>query len=116
MQEPYADDALFDVSAVFTDVAPIRGREDMLLYWRELRQTWEGLRMDPLDVLDAGDGRFVVEVRLWGKGQRSGVEVDQRFAFLYTLRVDDGKVISARLLPDVASAIAVAESSASHAA
>jgi ketosteroid isomerase-like protein len=113
MQEPYADDAVLDVSAVFTDVAPMRGQQDMLRYWHELRETWEGMRLDPLDVLDAGNGRYVVEMRLWGKGQRSGAEVDQRFAFLYTLRPEDGKVISAQLLPDAATAIAAAESSAS---
>jgi ketosteroid isomerase-like protein len=113
MQEPYADDAVFDVSAVFTDVAPMRGHENMLRYWHELRETWEGMRLDPLEVLDAGDRHYVVDMRLWGKGQRSGVEVDQRFAFLYTVR-PDGKVIHARLLPDVATAISVAESSTAH--
>ena len=33
--------------------------------------------MDPLEVFDVGDGRYVVDVRLWGKGKRSGVEVDR---------------------------------------
>jgi ketosteroid isomerase-like protein len=110
MQEPYAEDAVFDVSAVFTDVAPIRGHEDMLRFWHDLRETWEGMRLDPLEVLDAGDGHYVVDMRLWGKGQRSGAEVDQRFAFLYTVR-PDGKIVYARLLPDVATAISVAGSS-----
>jgi len=54
----------------------------------------------------------VVDVRLWGKGKRSGVEVDQRFAYLYTLRPEDEKVIRAQLFQDVPSAVAVAESSA----
>jgi len=62
-------------------------------------------------MLDLGDGRFVLHVRLWGKGTRSGVEIDQRFAFLYTFR-PDGKVIRAQLFPDVAAAVAVAEASA----
>jgi ketosteroid isomerase-like protein len=114
MQEPYADDAVFDVSAVFNDVAPMQGREEMLRYWRELREIWEGMRFDPLELLDAGDRHYVLEVRLWGKGQRSGAEVDQRLAFLYTLR-PDGKVIRAQLLPDAATAVALAESSASTA-
>ena len=115
MQEPYAEDAVFDVSAVFTDVAPMRGHEDMRRYWHGLRETWEGMLLDPLEVFDIGDGRYVVEVRLWGRGQRSGAEVDQRFAFLYTLR-EDGKVIRAQLLSDVATAISVAEASASQTA
>ena len=49
MLEMYSEDAVFDVSDVFTDVAPVRGHEDMLCYWRELRETWGGgLRSDPL--------------------------------------------------------------------
>jgi ketosteroid isomerase-like protein len=112
MLEMYAEDAVFDVSAVFTDVAPTQGYEDMLLYWKELRETWGGgMRTDPLEVLDLGDGHYVLDVRLWGKGTLSGVEIDQRFAFLYTFR-PDGKVIRAQLLPDVAAAVSVAQSSA----
>ncbi|MGH2973503.1 MAG: nuclear transport factor 2 family protein [Solirubrobacterales bacterium] len=115
MLEPYADDALFDVSAVFTDVPPVRGHEDMSRSWHELRETWDGLRLDPVEVLDAGDGRYVVDLRLWGKGRRSGAEVDQRFAMLYTIR-SDGKYVAAQLFSGVAAAISAAESSPSQAA
>ncbi len=59
-----------------------------------------------------GDGRYVVDLRLWGKGKRSGVEVDQRFAMLYAVRPEDGKVVRAQLLPDLAAAISMAQSSA----
>jgi ketosteroid isomerase-like protein len=112
MLEMYAEDAVLDVSAVFTDVAPTRGHQDMLRYWKALRETWGGgMRMDPLEVLELGDGRYVLDVRLWGKGTLSGVEIDQRFAFLYSFR-PDGKVIRAQLFPDVAAAVAVAEASA----
>jgi ketosteroid isomerase-like protein len=88
----------------------------MRRYWEELQETWKGIRMDPLEGFDVGDGRYVVDVRLWGKGKRSGIEVDQRFAFLYTLRTEDEKVIRAQLLPDVAAAISVAEAPASQTA
>ena len=115
MEEMYAEDALFDVSAVFTDVAPMRGKENIRSYWYELRETWAGLRLDPVEVLDVGDGRYVADLRLWGRGKRSGVEVEQRFAFLYTVR-PDGKVIGVRLLPDLAAAISAAEASASQTA
>jgi len=115
MEELYAEDVLFDVSAVFTDVAPMRGKEDIRRYWYELRETWAGLRLDPVEVLDVGDGRYVADLRLWGRGKRSGAEVEEHFAFLYTVR-PDGEVIGVRLLPDVATAISVAESSASQTA
>ena len=116
MEELYAEDALFDVSAVFTDIEPMRGKENIRRYWHELRETWAGLRLDPVEVLDVGGGRYVADLRLWGKGKRSGVEVEQRFAFLYNVRLEDGQVIRVRLLPDVAAAISEAESSAAQTA
>jgi ketosteroid isomerase-like protein len=112
MEELYAEDVVFDVSAVFTDVSPKRGKEDTRRYWYELRETWAGLRLDPVEVLDLGDGRYVVDLRLWGQGKRSGAEVEQRFAFLYTVRPEDRKVIRAQLLADVTTALSAAESSA----
>jgi ketosteroid isomerase-like protein len=114
MQAMYAEDGVFDVSAVFTDVAPARGHQNMRRHWEEVWETWGGLRLDPVEAFYVGDGRYVVDVRLWGKGKRSGVEVDQRFAFLYTLRPEDEKIIRAQLFSDVAAAISAAESSASQ--
>jgi ketosteroid isomerase-like protein len=114
MEEMYAEDVVFDVSAVFTDVAPMRGKEDTRRYWHELRETWAGLRLDPLEVLDVGGGRYVADLRLWGKGNRSGAEVEQRLAFLYTVSPDDGKVIIAQLFPSVEAATSAAESAASQ--
>src|SRR5438128_8089725 len=76
MMELYAEDAVFDMSAVFTDTTPVRGREDMLRAWYELRETWGGgVRADPVELYDLGDRRYVLDVRLWGKGTRSGVEI-----------------------------------------
>jgi ketosteroid isomerase-like protein len=114
MQAMYAEDAVFDVSPVFTDQAPVRGHEHMRRYWDELWEVWGGLRLDPIEALDMGDGRYVVDVRLWGKGKRSGAEVDQHFAFLYTVRAEDENILRAQLFPDVAEAISAAESTASQ--
>ena len=114
MQAMYAEDAVFDVSAVFTDVSPKRGHAAMRRHWDEAWEVWGGLRMDPVEAFDMGDGRYVVDVRLWGKGKQSGVEVDQRFAFLYTVRPEDEKILSAQLFPDVAAAVSASESSAPH--
>jgi ketosteroid isomerase-like protein len=116
MLEPYAEDAVFDISAVFNDIAPVRGSENMRRCWAELRETWDGLRLDPVELLDVGEGRYVVDLRLWGRGRRSGAEVDQRFAMLYAVRLEDGKVTSAQLLADLAAAISAVESSPSPAA
>ena len=116
MQDMYAEDGEVDVSAVFTDTRPVRGRESMRRYFDELWETWEGIRMDPLEVFDVGRGRFVVDVRLWGKGKRSGAEVDQRFAYLYALREADEKIVRCQLFPTVQAAMdsAIASKSAAQ--
>ena len=116
MQAMYAEDAVFDVSAVFIDVPPARGHQSMRRYWDEVWEIWRGLRLDPLEAFDVGGGRYVVDVRLWGKGKQSGVAVDQRFAFLYTIRPEDEKIIRAQLFADMTAAVSAAESSAPHAA
>jgi len=113
MQDSYAEDGEFDMSAVFTDTTPFRGHESMRRQWDEMWETWEGIRMDPLEVFDIGRGRFVVDVRLWGKGKRSGAEVDQRFAYLYTLREADEKIVRCQLFLTVEAAIDSAKASKS---
>jgi ketosteroid isomerase-like protein len=106
MIEPYADDAVFDLSNVFTDAVPVQGHEAMRRSWYELKETWGELRLDPIEVFDLGDNCFVLEVRLWGKGRSSGAEVDQQFAFLYTFRGE--KIIRAELHPDRSAATSAA--------
>jgi ketosteroid isomerase-like protein len=117
MQDMYAEDAEFDISTVFIDTPPYRGHESMRRYWRETWDAWEGIRMDPVEVFELGGGRFVVDVRFWGKGKRSGVEVDQRFAYLYTLRDVDEKIVRCQLFSTVQAAIqsATASQEAAHA-
>ncbi len=114
MQEQYAEDAEFDVSAVFMDTPPIRGRDSMRRYWDEMWQTWEGMRIDPLEVFDLGDGRFAVDVRWWGKGLRSGAEIDQRMANLYTVRAVDNKVVRLQVFPTLQAAMDYATASAAQ--
>src|SRR5205823_1806828 len=60
MLDHYPEDAEYDFSAVFTDTKPHRGRESLRRQWEEMLETWEGVRMDPLDAFDLGGGRFVL--------------------------------------------------------
>lgn len=100
MVDEYAADGELDFSRVFTGMPAFRGHDSLRRQIDEFWETWEGVRMDPIEVLDAGGGHFVVELRLWGKGRRSGVEIDQRAAFLYTARESDGKIVRALLFPN----------------
>jgi ketosteroid isomerase-like protein len=102
------EDAVLDVTRAFPDGGIVRGRERVRAFLYEWWETWEGVRMDTIDVLDAGDGRVVADVRIWGRGKRSGVEVDQRLAFLYTLG-EDRMVRSNEWFPDVDAALEAAD-------
>jgi ketosteroid isomerase-like protein len=105
MVDEYAEDCELDLTAVFTDMPVVHGHEGLRQQVSEFWKAWEGVRMESLDVVDVGGGRFLVDVRLWGKGKRSGAEVEQRFAFLYTLRDPDKKIIRAQLFPSAQAAM-----------
>jgi ketosteroid isomerase-like protein len=55
-------------------------------------EVWDEFRMQPDEVLDAGD-RVVAVGRWVGKGKGSGIEVHQPVADVYTLH--DGRVVRA---------------------
>jgi ketosteroid isomerase-like protein len=111
MLDHYAEDGIFDISAVFVDIAPAQGHTSILRSFEALHESLEGLRMDPVEVLSLGSGRYVAEMRLWGRGRRSGVEVDHRYGYLLTFR-QDGKCLRGQMLSDVPSALAIAEGAA----
>ena len=110
MLEIYDEDVVFDTSAVFPDEEPDRGHQALVRHWKRLEEAWGGgMKLDPLELLDVGGGRFVLHCRIWGTGTRSGVRVDQRFAFLHTFG-PHGKIVHSELFPDAEAAIAAAES------
>jgi ketosteroid isomerase-like protein len=112
MLDEYAEDGELDLSAVFTDTPVIRGHDGMRRQLDEFWAVWEGVKMDALEVFEIGRLRFVVDVRLWGKGRRSGAEVDQRFACLYTLRDSDKKIARCQFFPTRQAAMDFATGSA----
>jgi ketosteroid isomerase-like protein len=105
MADDYADDAELDTTMAFPGGRCYKGRDEFGRFFHEQWDAWDRLSLEPLDVADAGDGRFVVEVRLTGVGRGSGIEVDQRMGFLYTLREQDGKVARCQMFPTKAEAL-----------
>jgi ketosteroid isomerase-like protein len=102
----YHPDAVFDPSRVFLGERPRRGYGEMREYWEEIWEIWDGVRMDPIEVLDVGGDRYVVVVELGGRGKRSGADVGQPLAFLYALR--EGLVARADIFPDRDAALVAA--------
>ena len=59
-------------------------------------------RVEAEEIVDAGD-RVVVMVHHSGRGRTSGIEVDQRYAMVWTVR--DGRVMRMDLYPTRAEAL-----------
>jgi ketosteroid isomerase-like protein len=72
----------------------------------DLDASWQEWRQEIEDVLDAGDGRVLVLVRLKARGRESGAPVDQPWAMLITLR--EGKLIASHTYLDRARAFGAA--------
>ena len=76
------------------DHGPIHGKAEMRAYMQDWFDTFDDLKVEPLEVIDAGQDQAVAVVRFGGRAKLSGVEADLTFAVVYTLR--DGKVARGR--------------------
>jgi ketosteroid isomerase-like protein len=70
------------------DAAPFTERPDATRFWDSLVATWETFAFTALAFEPAGD-RLLVEVEVAAKGRASGIELQDRWAHLYTLRDRD---------------------------
>jgi ketosteroid isomerase-like protein len=82
------------IPAEYPVAGTYRGLDGVRAFVEEWLDAWEEFRVEPEEFLDVGDS-VVVMVRYWGRGKGSGVEVHDRWAYLYKLR--DGKIIRWRL-------------------
>ena len=67
-----------------------RGHEGLRSLFGEWHESWGEIEYDYEELIDAGDQVISVATR-HARGRASGVEVEQRFALLWTIR--QGKVI-----------------------
>jgi len=52
-----------------------KGADEVKRFWEGLDETFEELRLDPQEFVDAGD-RVAVRLRYYGRGKESGVEIE----------------------------------------
>jgi ketosteroid isomerase-like protein len=75
-------------------VETVRGRDAVREFFtRDLFEGFDEFRAEPLAYDDLGDA-VLVTVRYVGRGESTGLEIDQTFVSLYRLR--DGKTVSMR--------------------
>jgi len=96
----------FSVTGSQMDGTPYRKHEGLRRYWKERMETWTELRFDVERILEGIGGDVVVAVGLLrGRGQASGVLIDQRLGVVFELR--DRKIRICRSYSDPEDALKV---------
>jgi ketosteroid isomerase-like protein len=75
------------------DVGLMEGPDALRDYYRQWEETFEKVRMEVEELLDAGD-EVVALVRSIGRMKDSDAEIDIRYAIVFTTR--DGKIATGR--------------------
>ena len=52
-----------------------RGPDEVIRFWEGIDETFEDLKLQPQEFVDAGD-RVATRLRHFGRGKRSGIEID----------------------------------------
>jgi ketosteroid isomerase-like protein len=81
------------------DRGPVRGKDALRAYVQDWIDVFEDFRIEPVELIDAGDDQIVAILRFGGRARQSGVETDETFAAVFSIR--DGKIAS----PGVRTAI-----------
>ena len=75
-----------------------RGPEEIKRFWMGLDETFEELRLDPQEFVDAGD-RVATRLRHHGRGKGSGVEINEElYHQVATFR--DGRIVRMEYFAD----------------
>jgi ketosteroid isomerase-like protein len=76
------------------DRGPIYGRDAMRAYVQDWIDTFDEFRIEPVALIDAGRGVVVAVLRYGGRAKLSGIETDETFGVVFTIR--DGKIARGR--------------------
>ena len=78
------------IEGALDDRGPIKGKDALRAFMQDWLDTFDDLKAEPLELIDAADEQVVTVLRFGGRAKLSGVETDLTYAELWTLR--DGKV------------------------
>ncbi len=78
-------------AAALPDPETYTGKEAFVANLAKLEESFDELRLEPLEIVDLGE-RIVVVVSMHGRGRGSSAPVEMTFAQLWALR--DGKAVS----------------------
>jgi uncharacterized protein len=72
------------------DHGPIKGKDAMRAFVQDWLEMFDDFRAELVELIEAGEDKVIVVVRISGRAKLSGVETDLTYAELWRLR--DGKV------------------------
>jgi ketosteroid isomerase-like protein len=94
LDEYSADDIDYRaVEGALDDSGPMHDKDAVRAYLQDWIDTFDQFKVEPLEVIDAGQGQVVAVFRNSGRAKLSGVEADLTFAVVYKL--SDGKIARA---------------------
>jgi len=76
------------------DRGPIHGKDAMRAYVQDWMDTFDDFLLEPVELIDAGDGLVVALLRYGGRAKLSGIELDETFGVVFTIR--DRKIARGR--------------------
>jgi ketosteroid isomerase-like protein len=95
MSDFWADDIDYRaIEGALDDRGPMHGKDAVRAHWQDWLDTFDDLKAEPLELIDAADEQVVTVLRFGGRAKQSGVETDLTYANLYTIR--DGKIARGR--------------------
>jgi ketosteroid isomerase-like protein len=88
------------------DRGPIHGKEAMRDYVRDWIDTFDAFRIEPVVVIDVDKDTVAATLRYGGRAKLSGIEIDDTFGVIFTIR--DGQIARGREYPSLDLALAAA--------
>jgi ketosteroid isomerase-like protein len=76
---------------VIPDGSDYRGHKGFFRWLERWNESWEGWRLENIEIVSAGDDYVVGLWRMVAKGKGSGIEIDRPDAVVYKLR--DSKIV-----------------------
>ena len=76
------------------DIGVFKGRASLKHYYEQWYETFDELRGEPKELIDAGDDRVVAVMSVTGRMKGSETEVDMRLGVVYTVR--NGLIVRGR--------------------
>jgi ketosteroid isomerase-like protein len=81
------------VEGALDDRGPIHGKDAMRAYIQDWIDTFDDLKTEAVELIDAGDDKVIAVLHASGRAKLSGIETDLTYAVVYTIR--DGKIARA---------------------